>query len=281
VVRTGALIAAMSVVSRNTRTSDYFLARSGDCQGYHRTAALSLLLETSPLSRCTTFSRSTSTERIESLPHGVRVEQLHSHAFGSHELLNRLGAIVWEADPLDFRTIFVSQQAEDVLGYPLRDWHEDAFFFERKLCPGDGHETIARLRQIVSEGGDHVLELRMIASDGSPVSLRVFLRSVCDWRGRPRSLHGIMIDVGSRRSEARSNGVESPAEALSSEASGPLSSGRGYGLPLPPRPEVPAQPGVDLNRLLRSLERPLPDRVRAALDASGRRSGGRAVDQRA
>ncbi len=234
-------------------------------------------METSPLFRRTTFDRSTSTERIESLPHGIRVEQLHSLVHGSQEPLGRPGAIVWEADPLDFRTVFVSRQAEDILGYPLQDWHEDASFFERKLYPGDGRETIARLRQVVSDGGDYVLELRMVASDGRPVTLRVFLRSVCDWQGRPRSLHGIMIDVDSQRSEARAGICGSPSEATSSEASVSPLSGRGGCLPIPPRPE---QLGVELNRLLRSLERPLPNPVRAALDAPGLRAGDRGFDLR-
>ena len=209
-------------------------------------------METSPLSHRTTFDRSTSPERIEFLPRGIRVEQLHTHVFGSGELISRLGAIVWEADPLDFRTIFVSRQAEDVLGYPLRDWHDDVSFFERKLSPGDGRETIARLRQAVSAGGDHVLELRMVASDGSPVALRVFLHSVRDWQGRPRSLHGIMIGSGSQRSETRLDGVDASPKVPSSKASASRPSGRG-GLP-PLRPELPVQSSVDLNRQLRLLE---------------------------
>lgn len=209
-------------------------------------------VETTPLSNCTTLNRPTGLERVEILPRGIRVEQLHAHVLGSDELLSRMGAIVWEADPLDFRTIFVSRQAEDVLGYPLRDWHEDASFFERKLYPGDDRETIARLRQAVCEGGDHVLEVRMVASDGNPVALRVFLHSVCDWQGRPRSLHGIMIGSGLQRSETRSNGVNASPNLPSSKASASRPSGRG-GLP-PLRPELPVQSSVDLNRLLRSLE---------------------------
>lgn len=209
-------------------------------------------METSPLSRRTIPSRPTGLDPIESLPRGFRVEWLHPHIYDSHELLDRLGAIVWEADPLDFRTIFVSRHAEDVLGYPLKDWHEDASFFERKLHPGDGRQTIARMRQAVSEGGDHVFELRMVASDGNPVPLRMFLHSICDWQGRPRSLHGILIDAGSQRPEACSASVE-PSPGAPSRASVSPSSDRG-GRPLPPRSELPARPLSDLNRLLRSLE---------------------------
>ena len=229
------------------------MTRTGECLGYYRLAAPSPV-ETSPLSHRPIFDRPPGLEPIELLPPG-RVEQLHPHLHRSYELLSRPGAIVWQADPLDFRTIFVSRQAEEILGYPLRDWHEDASFFERKLLPGDACETIARMRQAVSEGGDHVLELRMVASDGSPVSLRVFLYSVFDWQGRPGSLHGIMIDLGSQRAETRSNGVESSPGVPSSKASVSLPSGRGR-LPIP-RSEAPVQPGVDLDRLLRALEPPL------------------------
>lgn len=214
-------------------------------------------METSPLSRRTAADRPFA----GGVSHGLDAQRLHPYLRSSPDLLSRLGAIVWEADPLDFRTIFVSRQAEDVLGYPLRDWHADASFFEHKLHPGEGAATIARLRRAVDAGGDHVLELRMVARDGETVPLRVFLSSVCDWQGRPRSLHGVMLDAGCQRSETSSDGVKASPEAPST-ASVSSVSGRG-GLP-PPRPEQPAGSAVDLNPALRALE----PRLRAELGRS-------------
>ncbi|MGD0166222.1 MAG: PAS domain-containing protein [Gaiellaceae bacterium] len=211
-------------------------------------------METSPSSNRYYSSLGARSERSADVPIGATIEERRSRARSSHDFLTRPGAIVWEADPLDFRTIFVSHQAEEILGYPLQAWLDDASFLERRLDPARSEETMAQLRRAVDEGGDHVFPLRMVASDGNPVLLRVFLHSECDWQGRPRSLHGVMIDASSQRLESQPIVIQrSCLDTPSSETPVSPSSSRG-GLPLSPRLEVPAEEGVDLNRLVRSLE---------------------------
>lgn len=46
-------------------------------------------------------------------------------------LVQSLGAIFWEADAETFQFSFVSQRAEDLLGYPLEQW----------ICPGSGRAS--------------------------------------------------------------------------------------------------------------------------------------------
>jgi hypothetical protein len=219
--------------------------------GTIRLAAL-VPVETSPLPLCAAAARQLGPVNIEPAG-GLSSERPHLDAPGSRELPYRPGAIIWEADPLDLRTIFVSREAEQLLGYPLQAWHEDVSFLEHALHPNVGAEALTNLRRAAGEGGDHVLELCLLASDGRAVSLHVFLHSVCDSQGRPRSLYGVMVDAGSPHPDAHANGTERLPEIPSSGASVPSTSDRGV-FPLPPRSEVPPQPGADLNLTLRSLE---------------------------
>jgi PAS domain S-box-containing protein len=127
------------------------------------------------------------------------LEELRPHEGRFHELLRGLGAIVWEADPQTHARTFVSRHAEELLGYPLQDWLGDPGFWSSILHPQDRDEAVARMRRAASEGGDHMLEYRTIAADGRCVWIRDLVHVVSDWQGRPRGLHGVMVDVSPHR----------------------------------------------------------------------------------
>jgi PAS domain S-box-containing protein len=230
-------------------------------------------VEVSPLPHCQIpFSRAQA-ERIVAIPRPLPVDRPHRF----HDLLSQLGAIVWEADPLTLATVFVSRQAEEILGYPLQEWRDDESFLARNLFPDDREQTLARLFQIAFEGGDHILEFRLVTADGRTVWLRVLVHSVCDWQGRPRSLHGVMIDVSSQHLDSRSHRVHPSTPGIpSGRAPGLSSSGRGdipFSLRLEgPVREADRRPIVDLNQTIRSLGAPLEsllgERIRLQLDLS-------------
>src|ERR1700750_555309 len=44
-------------------------------------------------------------------------------------LVNSLGGIVWEADGETFQFTFVSEQAEQILGYPVEQWLTEPDFW--------------------------------------------------------------------------------------------------------------------------------------------------------
>jgi signal transduction histidine kinase len=113
-------------------------------------------------------------------------------SFGA--LLERLTAVVWEADPATLRLTFVSRNAEELLDYPLASWLEEPGFREQVTHPADR----ARVRdELVSLGsGDHVLEYRMLRADGTVVAVRDLVHVVGDWQGRPRGLYGVLVATG-------------------------------------------------------------------------------------
>ena len=44
-------------------------------------------------------------------------------------LINALGGIVWEAEPETFQFLFVSEEAERILGYPAQSWLDEPDFW--------------------------------------------------------------------------------------------------------------------------------------------------------
>jgi PAS domain S-box-containing protein len=113
-------------------------------------------------------------------------------------LVQRLDAIVWEAEPATLRFTFVSQRAEDLLGYPVVEWLKDPDFLGRILHPDDRGRTLAAIRSAVSEGKDQELECRMLAIDGREIWVRDRVTVVRSERGVETVL-GLIVDVTERK----------------------------------------------------------------------------------
>jgi PAS domain S-box-containing protein len=105
---------------------------------------------------------------------------------------------VWEAEPATVRFTFVSQRAEDLLGYPVVEWLKDPEFLGRILHPEDRGRTLAAIRAAVSEGKDQEVECRMLAVDGREVWVRDRVTVVRSERGVETVL-GLIVDVTERK----------------------------------------------------------------------------------
>jgi two-component system cell cycle sensor histidine kinase/response regulator CckA len=113
-------------------------------------------------------------------------------------LVNSLDGIIWEADPETFQFVFVSKQAERILGYPVERWLSDPDFWPSHIHPDDAAWAVAFCSHATAEGRSHQFEYRMIAADGRVVWLRDVVTVVLE-EGRPVRLRGVMMDVTERR----------------------------------------------------------------------------------
>ncbi|QDV43961.1 Sensor protein FixL [Stieleria neptunia] len=114
------------------------------------------------------------------------------------ELLDDVKAIVWECRLPHHRFTFVSQQAETILGYPVRRWIEEPTFWDERIVAEDRarYETFCGACASGAEAArDGELELRVVASDGSIVWLHIVTHLVLDAGGNPLMLRGAMFDV--------------------------------------------------------------------------------------
>jgi PAS domain S-box-containing protein len=115
------------------------------------------------------------------------------------DLVDGLGAIVWEADPETLAFRFVSQRAETLLGYPPPRWTEEAQFLTTLVHPDDRESTLDALRACAVTGEDCRIEHRAVAADGRVLWFDSIVRAERDSDGTVDRLQGLMIDVTDRR----------------------------------------------------------------------------------
>src|SRR4030095_14862763 len=72
------------------------------------------------------------------------------------DLVESLEAIVWRANAHTFEHVYVSEQAETVLGYPVNDWLRQPHFKETHLHPDDRMQVLATYRQAAHDPLHHL-----------------------------------------------------------------------------------------------------------------------------
>jgi anti-anti-sigma factor len=106
-----------------------------------------------------------------------------------------LNAIVWERDPFTWRFRFVNARAEEVLGYPVRQWLDDPGLWQRILHPDDAEEVLSALHDAIAGGDDPSLTYRVLAADGRWVWLQHLAHVARDEAGTATALHSVLVDV--------------------------------------------------------------------------------------
>ncbi|MBD1878742.1 PAS domain-containing sensor histidine kinase [Coleofasciculus sp. FACHB-T130] len=112
------------------------------------------------------------------------------------ELVQGLDAIVWEMDAVTWKFTFVSDRAQDILGYPIGQWLDEPTFWQDYLLhPEDRDWCVNFCVSATNQAKDHEFQYRAIASDGRLVWLKDVVRVVCDEQGCPKLLRGVMVDI--------------------------------------------------------------------------------------
>ena len=114
------------------------------------------------------------------------------------DLVNSIEGIVWEADPQTFRFLFVSAQAQRVLGYPAERWLSEPTFWKDHIHPDDREWAVNFCATATAEMRDHEFEYRMLAADGRTVWLRDLVTVVAEG-DRATRLRGVMLDITERK----------------------------------------------------------------------------------
>jgi PAS domain S-box-containing protein len=114
------------------------------------------------------------------------------------DLVNSVEGIVWEADVPSFQFLFISKQAERVLGYPVERWLSEPTFWKDHVHPEDREWALQYCQNATAEKRDHQFEYRMIAADGSVVWLRDLVTVVVEG-DRATRVRGVMLDLTNRK----------------------------------------------------------------------------------
>jgi diguanylate cyclase (GGDEF)-like protein/PAS domain S-box-containing protein len=112
------------------------------------------------------------------------------------KLVQTQSAIVWRADPVTFKFLFVSAEALSILGYPIKQWLEEPDFWQKHLHEDDKETVLNVCAQgvISTNNQSYDQEYRMIAADGHIVWLRDIATLVVE-AGVITELYGFMIDI--------------------------------------------------------------------------------------
>jgi diguanylate cyclase (GGDEF)-like protein/PAS domain S-box-containing protein len=112
------------------------------------------------------------------------------------KLVQTQSAIVWRADPVTFKFLFVSAEAVSILGYPIKQWLEESDFWQKHLHEDDKKTVLTVCSQGITGKKNHSydMEYRMIAADGHIVWLRDIATLVVE-AGVITELYGFMIDI--------------------------------------------------------------------------------------
>jgi len=121
-------------------------------------------------------------------PHRTRVIEAAERRF--RDLVHGVDAIVWEADAVSLACTFVSQRAEELLGYPIERWLGSTDIWTEIIDPRDRDRVLARYADALTAERPLEHEFRTNTADGRQVWLRDRVHPA--ERGR---LRGLMIDV--------------------------------------------------------------------------------------
>lgn len=120
------------------------------------------------------------------------------------ELVGSLEAIVWRTKAATGEHIYVNEQAEHVLGYPIGDWLRWPHFKETHVHPDDRMKVLALYRRAAQEPAHHRLDYRMTAADGRELWFHECVHSVIEEHEGGEELIGVMMDITDRKSTERS-----------------------------------------------------------------------------
>jgi PAS domain S-box-containing protein len=109
-------------------------------------------------------------------------------------LIDSIQGIVWECDAKTWKFSFVSPQAEQVLGYPMRHWLDQLDFRSAHIHPDDRDWVMDYYLASSQKKRKYSLEYRMIAADGRTVWVQDNVTVEIDEHG-PAILRGIMMDI--------------------------------------------------------------------------------------
>ena len=108
--------------------------------------------------------------------------------------LEHVRAIIWTADAPSFRTLFLSGQVDEILGFPAQAWLDDPDLWKKQLHPEDREWVLEQSRKAIREGRNHEFDYRMLAADGHTVWLHQTVNLVHEPQ-QPLHLIGISFDV--------------------------------------------------------------------------------------
>ncbi|MBI3649111.1 MAG: EAL domain-containing protein [Actinobacteria bacterium] len=115
-------------------------------------------------------------------------------------LVEQIPAIVYvDIVDEDMSTSYVSPQIDALLGYTQQEYVADPDLWKKMLHPDDVDMALDAYLRGREAGGPFTLEYRLVARDGRVVWFRDSAVVIHDGDGRPKFVHGVMLDITDRK----------------------------------------------------------------------------------
>lgn len=128
-------------------------------------------------------------------------ERVREYEAWYRTLVERLPAIVYvDASDAVSYAIYMSPQAEVMLGYTQEEWTSDPALWVKILHPADRERVLAEASRTRETGDPFRMEYRLLARDGQIVWVRdeaTLASGVA--QGHPETWHGVMLDITERK----------------------------------------------------------------------------------
>lgn len=131
-----------------------------------------------------------ASEELESL-----FANLESSKTRYRNLIQGIDAIIWELDPKTNTYTFVSQRAEELLGYPLSTWLGEPRFLEKYCHPDDLAACQEKILETLESGASGEYTCRAITANGTIAWLNNRIKVVKDTQSKEVSILGVMVDI--------------------------------------------------------------------------------------
>lgn len=109
-------------------------------------------------------------------------------------LLNSVNAVIWEANATSGDLIFVSQEAEGLLGYTLDQWYEPGFLLHR-VYADDYPMLKSSLESLRVLNRQITIDIRMLHLRQKLIWVRIIASSVNDQYSQSQMIRGLMLDI--------------------------------------------------------------------------------------
>ncbi len=115
------------------------------------------------------------------------------------DLIQGVDGFIWEFDVALHKYLYVSQQAEAILGYHQNRWVENAEFPQQITHPDDLELTIIAFNKAIDEGASQEFEYRIILSNGQLLWVNERISVVKNHHGDTILLRGLILDIHERK----------------------------------------------------------------------------------
>lgn len=117
-------------------------------------------------------------------------------------LLDNVDAVIWESNITIEKLTFVSQEARDLLGFPLDEWFDRNFIHKHTHL--DDQAPLKNAIELLEEDNNQVsIDVRLLKSDNKITWTRIIASSNYDRDKNQRVIRGLIIDINTEKNREK------------------------------------------------------------------------------